>query len=368
MPFVKLSQEGDRPVRIGVALGGGSARGYAHLGALASLERHGHAPTVIVGTSFGAVVGALYATGKGIDELCSQANAMRRRDVFPHVADFGLHRAALFRGDRLQAYFERLLEGRHFADLDRPLVVVTTDIDSGERVLLSSGPLDVALRASASLPGIFAPVEIDGRRLIDGGIGSPVPLDTLVGLDVDLAIGIGAGMEARDSQSIRAARRLVARPAIRRVHSRVLGAAPRGAVGRLGRAIAIAAQNWLDDESLAAAEDTSMPAGTPVPDGTPVPAAVTSAPTSLSTTAPEALTPSAAGGGCDSLEVHTRPPIHWLNFHRAGEAISAGDAALSAMMPRVKSAVASVLAARTRQAPGVPVLNLPAAVAGVGGD
>src|SRR5690606_2570752 len=133
-------------VRIGVALGGGSARGYAHIGALASLERHGYAPELLVGTSFGAVVGALYATGRGIDELCEQARQMRRRDVFPHVADFGLHRAALFRGRKLESYFDRLLEGRHFGDLARELVVVTTDIDTGEQVLLREGPLAVALR------------------------------------------------------------------------------------------------------------------------------------------------------------------------------------------------------------------------------
>lgn len=320
-------------VRIGVALGGGSARGYAHIGALASLERHGHAPDVIVGTSFGAVVGALYATGRGIDELREQASAMRRRDVFPYVADFGLHRAALFQGKRLQAYFERLLEGRHFSDLERELVVVTTDIDSGERVLLNSGPLDIALRASASLPGIFAPVEVEGRRLIDGGIGSPVPLDTLLGLDVDLAIGIGAGMEARDSRSIRAARRLVGRPAVRRVHEQVLARAPRGSFGRLGRAIAIAAQNWLEDDSLAAAEFV-----------------------------PEAGL-DAGGVRCGSLEVHTRPPIHWLNFHRAGEAITAGDAALCELMPRVRGAIEGVLAARVTVTPAKPAL-LAAGVAG----
>ena len=306
-------------VRIGVALGGGSARGYAHIGALASLERHGYAPDLLVGTSFGAVVGALYGTGRGIDELCSQARQMRRRDVFPHVADFGLHRAALFRGRKLESYFDRLLEGRHFSDLKRELVVVTTDIDTGEEVLLTAGPLAPALRASASLPGIFAPAEIDGRRLIDGGIGSPVPLDTLLGFDVDVAIGIGAGMQASDSRSIRAARRLVVSPPVKRVHERVLGAVPRNAVGRLGRAIAIAARNWAQDDSVGGESVEGAEGAGEQP-------------------------------SCDSLEVHTRPPIHWLNFHRAGEAIDAGDAALSALMPRVRSTIAGIVAARASEA------------------
>src|SRR5690606_41632075 len=90
----------------------------------------------------------------------ARASATRRRDVCPHVADFGLHHAALFRGRRLEEYFDRLLEGRRFEDLERELVVVTTDVDTGERVLLREGPLAPALRASAWLPGVFAPVAL----------------------------------------------------------------------------------------------------------------------------------------------------------------------------------------------------------------
>jgi len=297
--------------RLGVALGGGSARGYAHFGALASLERNGLVPDVIAGTSFGAVVGALYATGRPLPELLRQAESMRRRDVFPYVADFGLHRAALFQGKRLEAYFDRLLEGRSFADLEKRLVVVTTDIDSGEQVLLESGPLALALRASTAIPGVFAPALVDGRRLIDGGIGSPVPLDTLDGLDVDVAIGIGAGMEAGDSGAIRLARRVLASDGARRWQSRAAAAAPKGAVGRLGRALAFAAGGWAG-----AARGGAPTAG---PDG-----AVS------------------AAGGCRRFEVHTKPPIHWLNFHRAGEAIRAGDAALTGLVPLVITAMAQV--------------------------
>ncbi len=154
---------------IGVALGGGSARGYAHIGALATLERHGLAPDVVVGTSFGAVIGALYALRRTPEEMEEQAARLRRRDVLPHVVDFGLHRGGLFAGERLEAYFDRLVEGRTFDDLSRTLLVTATDADTGERVLLREGSLARALRASASLPGVFAPVEIEGRRLMDGG-------------------------------------------------------------------------------------------------------------------------------------------------------------------------------------------------------
>lgn len=286
----------DQPTRyrIGVALGGGSARGYAHIGALASLENNGFAPDLVVGTSFGAVVGALYATGRGIEALSAEASAMRRRDVFPHIADFGLHKCALFEGHRLEAYFDALLEGRRFEDLSRPLVVVATDVDTGERVLLRSGPLAPALRASASLPGVFAPVLIDGRRLIDGGIGSPVPLDTLSEFDVELAIGIGAGMESADSRTLRAMRGFLGTRFGSRLHRSLGGGHPRGAFGRLARALAYTADGWLQE----------------APDET-------------------------------CLQVHTRPPIHWLNFHRADQAIAAGNEALDAFMPRIRQAMAT---------------------------
>ena len=101
------------PLRIGVALGGGSARGYAHIGALSCLERHGFAPELIVGTSFGAIVGALYAAGLSPEEIAETANSVRWRD-FSKVLDFGLHRAALFSGDKLESYLDELVEGRSF--------------------------------------------------------------------------------------------------------------------------------------------------------------------------------------------------------------------------------------------------------------
>src|SRR5690606_35126840 len=206
---------------------------------------------------------------------------------------------------RLEEYFDRLLEGRRFEDLERELVVVTTDVDTGERVLLREGPLAPALRASASLPGVFAPVALGGRRLIDGGIGSPVPLETVVELGVDVALGIGAGMQARDSRSIRLAKRALGAGPVRKLHSRALTRRPRTAVGRLGHALALAAGTWLRDESEERADGVSV-------------------------------------AGTGRFEVHTRPPISWLNFHRAREAIAAGDAALSSVVPRLRHAVAAV--------------------------
>lgn len=282
--------------RIGVALGGGSARGYAHIGVLAALERRGLRPDVLVGTSFGAVIGALYALGHSPAQLRQDAERMRRRDVLPRIVDVGLARGALFAGRRLEAYFHGLVGDARIEELPRTLAVVATDVDSGERVVLRTGPLARALRASASLPGLFAPVAWEGRRLIDGGIGAPVPLSTLEGFGVDVALGVGAGVEARDSRGLRLARGVVRSRLGRRVRQAIAGGPvlPRtGALGTLGRALALTMDAWGE-------AGDALPAG--------------------------------EGG---ALHVQTRPPIHWLRFDRAAAAIAAGDAAMDAAWPGI---------------------------------
>ncbi|MFN2322696.1 MAG: patatin-like phospholipase family protein [Trueperaceae bacterium] len=283
--------------RVGVALGGGSARGYAHIGVLAALERRDLAPDVLVGTSFGAVIGALYALGHDPARLRADAERLRRRDVLPRIVDVGARRGALFAGVRLGAYFESLVGDARIEALPRTLAVVATDLDTGERVVLREGPLALALRASASLPGLFAPVPWEGRRLIDGGIGAPVPLETLAGFDVDLAIGVGAGIEARDSRTLRAARRAASSRAGRWTSRALRGRRPvedpRGQRPwrTLGRALALTFDAWGDQADA-------------LPEG---------------------------DGG---VHLQTRPPIHWLGFDRAAEAIVAGDAAFERAWPR----------------------------------
>jgi NTE family protein len=294
-PAAPSATPGARRPRVGVALGGGSARGYAHIGVLAALHRRGLAPDVVVGTSFGAVIGALYALGHDPERLRADAEELRRRDVLPRIVDVGFGRGALFAGERLEAYFRGLVGDARIEDLPRTLAVVATDVDTGERVVLREGPLAVALRASASLPGLFAPVDWDGRRLIDGGIGAPVPLGTLDGFDLDLTIGVGAGIEARDSRSLRVARRASASRVGRWMRRGLRGAGAQGsrrAWPTLGRALALTLDAW-SDQADALAEGTDA-----------------------------------------ALHVQTRPPIHWLRFDRAAEAIVAGDAAFERAWPR----------------------------------
>ncbi len=280
------------PLCIGVALGGGSARGYAHIGALSCLERHGFAPNLIVGTSFGAIVGALYAAGLSPEEIAETANSVRWRDL-SRVLDFGLHRAALFSGDKLESYLDELVEGRNFSDLERTLVVVATDLATGERVDLTRGPLARALRASASMPGVFSPVAIEGRSLVDGGLGSPIPLATLEGYDLDVALGIGAGLEESDSGAIRFAQRWLGTEMGRRVHRGLRDHPGAHPMRQLGRSLAHTMTAWQTPSGLA--------------DG--------------------------------ALYVHTKPPISWFNFRGAAVAMTAGDAAVEGYIPVLRRAM-----------------------------
>ena len=265
-----------------------------HIGALAALERHGFAPDLIVGTSFGAIVGALYASGLTPQEIAQTANSMRWRDL-SKVLDFGLHKAALFSGDKLETYLDELVEGRSFSDLERKLVVVATDLATGERVDLTTGPLARALRASASMPGVFSPVELDGKFLVDGGLGSPLPLATLEGFDLDVALGIGAGLEEADSGAIRFAQRWLTTRMGQRVHKTLRDHPGAHPMRQLGRSLAHTMTAWQTPQILSD----------------------------------------------EALYVHTQPPISWFNFRGAEVAMTAGDAALERYIPRLKKVLSA---------------------------
>lgn len=160
--------------RIGLALGGGGARGYAHLGVLKAFREADIPIDVIAGTSMGAVVGAAYASGYRIDELIDMAIHMRWRQLVG-LADPTIPRQGVIAGNRLEKYFNALTRGREFDQLEKTLIVVATDIATGEEVRINSGPVARALRASTAVPGIFCPVKSGRRLLVDGSVTTPVP-------------------------------------------------------------------------------------------------------------------------------------------------------------------------------------------------
>ena len=181
---------GPEPVRIGLALGGGAAKGFAHIGVIKVLEAHGFKPDVVAGTSAGSVVGALYASGMDPFELQQQAFALDE----DRIRDVRLFSGGLIEGRKLQDYVNELVGRRLLQDMRIPFAAVATRLETGERTVFTRGDTGRAVRASSSIPGVFEPVALAGRHYVDGGVTSPVPVDTAreLGADVVVAVDISA--------------------------------------------------------------------------------------------------------------------------------------------------------------------------------
>lgn len=184
-------EEQNLPLRtgLGLALGGGFARGLAHLGVLQVLEQNHIPVSVIAGTSVGSVLGAAYASGAPLARIIATCRTLRFRDF----ARWRVSRLGLASNDRLAELIERVFEAREFETLKIPLAVVATDLNSGEPVVFTQGNLVDAIRASCAYPGLFEPVEIGTRLLADGGLVAPVPTRAARNLGAShvLAVSIG---------------------------------------------------------------------------------------------------------------------------------------------------------------------------------
>ena len=178
-------KDGARP-RIGLALGGGFARGLAHVGVLRVLERHQIPVDFIAGTSVGALIAATYAGGTSLDE-------MERRGSETRFRDFGrwtLSRMGMASNERLEFFLHRFTPIREFREMKIPLSIVATDIISGESVYFTEGDIGVALRASCAYPGLFLPVEDKGHILVDGFLTESVPAEAVRRLGAQIVIGV----------------------------------------------------------------------------------------------------------------------------------------------------------------------------------
>ena len=173
---------------IGLALGGGAARGFAHIGVIRTLEAHGIVPDVIVGTSIGAVVGGCYAA-KEMDNLASWARTLTVRGVLSYL-DISLSGSGLIGGGHLAAQLETGLKESRVEDLPIRFAAIATEFNTGHEIWLTRGRLSDALRASYSLPGIFPPVLIGGRWLVDGALVNPVPVSAARALGARLVIAV----------------------------------------------------------------------------------------------------------------------------------------------------------------------------------
>lgn len=189
-PPVAVTAPDVEPVRIGLALGGGAAKGFAHIGVIKTLEAHGFKPDVVAGTSAGSVVGALYASGMDPFELQQQAFALDE----DRIRDVRLFSGGLIQGRKLQDYVNELVDRRLMQDMRIPFAAVATRLETGERAVFTRGDTGRAVRASSSVPGVFEPVPLAGKHYVDGGVTSPVPVDVAreLGADVVVAVDISA--------------------------------------------------------------------------------------------------------------------------------------------------------------------------------
>jgi len=181
-------------VRIGLALGGGAMRGMAHIGVLAALERAGVPIDCIAGTSAGALVGAFYAAGLSASTLQELAMQIGWR----HLARLSFPGDGLISFAPLERWLVDRLGDLSFADLARPFAAVTTDLAAGQAVVLQSGRVAAAVRASCSIPGLVKPIQIEGRTLYDGGVSDNLPVDAARALGADYVIAVNVvGHKAR---------------------------------------------------------------------------------------------------------------------------------------------------------------------------
>ncbi len=174
--------------KIGLALGGGSARGWAHIGVFRALAEADIQIDCVAGTSIGALVGAIYASGR----IALLEEAVLKMDWGRIVSflDVVFPRSGLIDGKKIETFFRGHVQKTHFEDLRLPFAAVATDLRSGSAVVLKSGDLIEAVRASISIPGIFTPVVLDGRVLVDGGLVDPVPVTVARSLGADRVIAV----------------------------------------------------------------------------------------------------------------------------------------------------------------------------------
>ena len=228
-PATKATTPAAPPIKIGIALGGGAAKGFAHIGVIKMLEANGFTPAVVAGTSAGSVVGALYASGMTAFELQEKAVALDEAKI----RDLQWSSGGLVLGQKLEDSVNEQVQRKPLEQLAKPFVAVATRLEDGERTVFARGNTGQAVRASSSIPGVFQSVGIGKYHFVDGGITSPVPVDAARQLGADVVIAVDISNKAR-------------------------GKTPDNLLGALGQSIAIMGQK-LGQAELARADIVIRP-------------------------------------------------------------------------------------------------------------
>jgi NTE family protein len=192
-----------RKVRIGLALGGGAARGFAHIGVIKALEAQGIVPDIVVGTSAGSVVGALYAAGNNASTLQKMAYDMDESAISDWALPLFSKSSGVLKGEALQAYVNKAVNHRTIEKLKIPFGAVASDLKTGQPILFQRGNTGMAVRASSAVPGVFQPVTISGHTYVDGGLVAPVPVRFAreMGAEFIIAVNISTQAEAQATNS-----------------------------------------------------------------------------------------------------------------------------------------------------------------------
>jgi len=304
-------------------LGGGSARGWAHIGVIRALEQEGIVPSVVAGTSIGALVGAAYV-GNELTTLEDWVRGLTRRDVMRYL-DFTLAGGGFIEGERLMKFFRKHIDPGLIEELERPFACVATELESGREVWLQRGDVLDAVRASYALPGLFTPVHDGDTWLVDGGLVNPVPVSVCRALGADVVIAVNLNGDILGKRNRQRAKKKVKQAAPRAPEDAESDNAWSAALdGLKSRAGTLLSQLWEDEEPHAA----TAPGLFDVVAG------------SINIMQVRITRSRMAG---DPPEVVLAPHlshIELLEFHRADEAIDEGRQAVERMMPAIRDALA----------------------------
>jgi NTE family protein len=295
--------------RIGLALGGGSARGWAHIGVIRALQDAGIEPDIVCGTSIGALVGAAYVGGE-LDPLEAWVRSLRLQTVVGFL-DFSLN-GGLIKGEKLIGFFRSHFVDRDIRELARPFGAVATDLQRGREVWLREGPVTDAVRASIALPGLFTPVQLGSRWLVDGGLVNPVPVSLCRAMGAELVIAV-------DLNTDRLGRHLKPKPA-KMPHKR-----------------AAAEPETLADAVRMRIETGMSQLGINHEAGPKIPAMLDVVASSINIMQVLITRSRLAGDPPDVTMAPRLADLGLMEFHRAGVAIDAGRRAAEAVMPQLQA-------------------------------
>ena len=292
-----------RKPRIGLALGAGSARGWAHIGAIRALEERGVKPDLICGTSIGALVGAVYASGQ-LDQLEAWVTGLAWSKVW-RLMDITL-KGGLIRGQRLFNLFRATFQDLEIAELATPFGAIATELSSGREIWLRQGKLFDVVRASIATPGLFTPVIHDGTVLVDGGLVNPVPVSMCRAFGAEIVIAVDLSWGKLGPY---------------RNMGRELPAPPEEPswIGRL-------TNSWLGGVHKPGAEPL-------------IPSIFEVFNTALDIVEQRVARSRLAGEPADVLITPLLPNFGTMEYHRAAEAIAEGRAAVERMMPLIEQVI-----------------------------